>query len=65
METVTIPKREYKALKEAKARADAMEFASALITKRRFSDTAFGLLKNSFDKGSSVAYVSRLRKSWR
>jgi hypothetical protein len=66
METITIPKKEYKALKEAKARIEAIrESPTRIIEKKKFYDTAFGALKNSFGKETSATYVSRLRKSWR
>jgi len=66
METITIPKREYKKLKEAKAELDAKrEVSYKPMEKRKFNDVAFGSLKSNFVKGSSSAYVSRVRKSWR
>lgn len=67
MEIITIPKKEYKELKKAKAKVDALHKSSGNIPleKTRFSDTAFGILKKSYSKESSTVHVSRLRNSWR
>ena len=58
MDTVTIPTKEYRRLLEAKRVGERKK-------SKGFSDVAFGVLKDDFGKGSSVAYVSKIRKSWR
>ncbi len=61
METITITKKEYKAL----------VFAKKDIPKGAAKKTpgiwerSFGILKNSFGKDSSVNVVKKMRKSWR
>ncbi|MEK7162083.1 MAG: hypothetical protein AAB729_05345 [Patescibacteria group bacterium] len=60
MDTITITKKEYNALVFSK-KAEAKKTSS---TKGFFAG-GFGALKKSFGKGSSVAYVNKLRKSWR
>lgn len=59
MNTITIPVKEYRRLLRADRRVEDAE------KKRGFADAAFGVLKDGFGKGSSVSYVSKLRKSWR
>ena len=65
MNTVTIPKKEYEKLKEAKR---MLESAGSRISKNergKLFEKAFSVLKNSFGRGSSAVYVSKLRKTWR
>lgn len=33
--------------------------------KRPFNDAAFGILRGSFKRKSSVFYVAKMRKAWR
>jgi len=66
METVVIPKTEYEALIEAKRKLETVSKPVPSEEKKKpFIDSAFGILKNSFGTTSSVAYVSKIRASWR
>ena len=67
MNTVTIPKKEYEILKEARRRFNILFRPPLKIRagKSKFSAEAFGILKKSFDKKPSTFYVSKMRKSWR
>lgn len=66
MNTVTISKREYEELLSVKTRvSESGADISKILPKKPFKDTAFGVLKNTFGKKSSVSYVATLRKSWR
>ena len=38
---------------------------SKSVKKRKVSEKAFGVLKESFGKKSSIFYVSKMRKLWR
>ena len=59
METITISKKEYMKLKGS--------IPNIKFTTRKTVnfDKSFGMLRGSFGKASSVAYISKLRKSWR
>lgn len=59
MDTITIPVKEYKRLLRIGGGAEEVE------KKKGFVDAAFGILKNSFRKESSVSSIVRLRKAWR
>lgn len=61
MSTVTITKKEYKDLKDAKKALTIFEKTGT----KRFGDDAFGILKSSFGKSSSINYIKKLRKAWR
>ncbi|MEK7618249.1 MAG: hypothetical protein AAB410_03820 [Patescibacteria group bacterium] len=60
METITITKKEYEALVFAKRQSKPGTKKSLDIW-----DKSFGILKNSFGKGSSVNIVRKMRKDWR
>lgn len=66
MNTITITKKEYKKLKEAKERlAWILAPAAASEGKREILERAFGILRGGFGKRPSVFYVSKLRRAWR
>ncbi len=65
MNTVTIPKKEYEKLKEAKRKLESTGYRISKNGKGKLFEKAFGVLKNSFGRGSSAVYVSKLRKAWR
>lgn len=67
MNTVTIPKKEYEILKEAKRRLEEALGIGAVVKDKK-NDLllrAFGVLRGNFGKKSSGFYVSKMRKSWR
>jgi hypothetical protein len=61
MNTITISKKEY----------NALVFAKANIVNRKsqgklpFFEAGFGVLKKSFGRIGSTAFVNKIRKSWR
>ena len=68
MNTVTIPRKEYKNLLEAKRKLERMTNVSSkgkALKKKEVLEKAFGIFKNGFSNGSSVSYVNKLRKEWR
>lgn len=66
MNTITTPKREYNDLVEAKKILGRIgKIPSSKNGDNKFIDAAFGILKNSIGKKSSISYISKLRKSWR
>jgi hypothetical protein len=65
METVLIPETEYKALIRALRKLEAASKRVPPKKRKPFIDCAFGALKDDFGTTSSVAYVSKMRKSWR
>ena len=66
MDTVTITIQEYQKLKEAEQKLEALRSQGIIKGDgRKFDSSAFGVWKRRFDKVSSVAYVNRIRKTWR
>ena len=61
MKTVTIDKKEYDSLVFNKG----IRISERAERKESFANTAFGILKNSFGKGNSSAWVNKARKFWR
>ena len=64
METIILNKKEYLQLLKMKRMLEKI-LNSKSVKKREVSEKAFGILKESFGKKSSVFYVSKMRKSWR
>jgi hypothetical protein len=64
METVIITKKEYKDLINIKDIIERILTRGAIIPKEDTLSGAFGILKKEF-KGSSLDYISKLRKEWR
>ena len=64
METIILNKKEYLQLLKMKKMLEKI-LNSKSVKKRKISEKAFGILKESFGKKSSVFYVSKMRKSWR
>ena len=62
MDTITINKKEYDELLEDKRRK--VDFGEEKKGKK-IDRSSFGIWKNRFGKRSSVAYINRMRKSWR
>ncbi len=66
MKDLVITKKEYEELLEAKKRLDTVLTVLPNAGKKiSFFDRAFGILKGSFGKKTSTAYVTALRKAWR
>lgn len=66
MDTITLTKKEYKELLEAKKRLyGKVKLFVPAKKKSKFLDEAFGIFKDDFGKTSSIAYVSKMRKLWR
>lgn len=66
MKDLVITKKEYEELVEAKKRLDTvLKSLPDASNKISFFDKAFGILKGSFGKKTSAAYVMMLRKAWR
>lgn len=63
MDTVTIPKKEYKKLIGMKGGSASL--TREISKKGEFVDSGFGILKKTVDKISSVRYVNKLRSAWR
>lgn len=66
METITLTEKEYSELLEIKKRLDKLleiKKGKAPSKKDGFLE-AFGILKGEI-KGSSLGYISKLRKEWR
>jgi hypothetical protein len=61
MERIVISKKEYTELMNAKRRLATIDRKKMM----RFIEAAFGALRGDFGEGSSVEYVTKLRKSWR
>ena len=61
MERFVISKKDYTELMDAKRKLATLDRKK----RTRLIDAAFGVLKGGFGKGSSVTYVTKLRKSWR
>jgi len=64
METIILNKKEYLQLLKMKRMLEKI-LNSKSARKRKVSEKAFGVLKESFGKKSSVFYVSKMRKLWR
>ena len=64
METIILNKKEYLQLLKMKRMLEKI-LNSKSARKRKVSEKAFGVLKESFGKKSSVFYVSKTRKLWR
>ena len=64
METIILNKKEYLQLLRMKRMLEKI-LNSKSVRKKRISEKAFGVLKESFRGKSSVFYVSKMRKSWR
>ena len=62
MDTVTISTKEYRRLLGTRRTLTRL---SEKKKNKSFADVAFGVLKGGFGKTSSIAYVTKLRKSWR
>jgi hypothetical protein len=60
MDTVTISTKEYRKLTGVHRTTNRV---SGKKSGKKFADSAFGVLKNSFGRTSSAAYVAKLRKS--
>jgi hypothetical protein len=58
MERIVINKKEYAELMNAKRRLATLDRKKMM----RFIEAAFGALKGDYGKGSSVEYVTKLRK---
>jgi hypothetical protein len=71
METITLTKKEYEALKEANKKLDAvLKFAASAHktkAKEKFANAgkAFGILGGDYTNKPSVFYVSEMRRKWR
>ena len=62
---VTLTKKEYLELVNAKRRLALKGEAILSKPKKEFSDAAFGILKRSFGREKSSSYVAKMRASWR
>lgn len=63
---ITLTREEYLELLKAKKKLSLKTKVFSLGERKRgFSDSAFGILKRSFGKGSSSSYIAKIRASWR
>ena len=65
MSPIAVTKKEYRELIDMRKKIEAILKYAMLNRGLLFKDNSFGVLKNSFGKGSSARYVSKIRKSWR
>lgn len=65
MKGKVLTKREYLELSKIKEKLEDILRIEKEEKKKRVFESAFGLLKNSFEGKDSLDYVTELRKEWR